>query len=137
MKPEIAVGFFGAYGAILSIVVVYQTLALQAVRQRAEAVEREYGRGHGIDDAGRRRQAAVGRILLEAAVLLVAVTVAFWLIASYSDAIAALVDPAEVPSWAFTYGIWGLRGLYLAVTAYYTADLLRVGVVRDNLPWMR
>ena len=134
MKPEIAVGFFGAYGAILAIVVVYQTLALQSVRQRAEAIAREFGPGYSTDLTGKHRQRAVRWVLVEAALLLVVVSVVFLLIASYSDAIAGMVDPAEVPAWAFTYGIWCLRGLYLIVSGYYTLDLLRLDVIRKNLP---
>jgi hypothetical protein len=122
MKVEVALGFFGGYGAILSIIVLYQTLVLQAVLDRTERSDREYSGLSRREQEQRRRRART--LLIEAGFFVIGVSAAFLLVASYSDWIASLVDPAEAPREAFTYATWVLRTLFLVVTAYYALRIL-------------
>lgn len=130
MKVEIALGFISTYGAILSIIVLYQTLVLQAVLDRTDRSERDYAGPSERERAQRVHRARVH--LMEGAAFIVGVTVAFLLVAGYSDTIAALVDPTETPRGALTYATGVLRVLYLAVTLYYAWRIVRHPFIWQN-----
>src|SRR5438105_4430873 len=114
MRVDVAVGLFGAYGAILSIIALHQTLALQAVVDRAERAATDFADlGSRLKVTEKRRERA-NWIVVQRLVFIVLVTGAFLMVPSYSDAVAARVDPADAPGWAFNYPTWTLRGLFLA-----------------------
>jgi len=134
VKIEVAIGFFGAYSAVLSIIALYQTLVLQGVLDRTDRSEREFVTGTAQRQLEQRRRRA-NSLAFEAAFFVVAVTIAFLLVASYSDAIAGMVDSLEAPREAFTYATWVLRALFLVVTGFYTLRLWQHPFLRRNVGW--
>ena len=124
MRPDLAVGLFSGYGAILAIIVVYQTLVLQnrlgdAERLRVRRESHDLAEELKADDHS--RLVMVVRVSLES----VLVAAAFLLIATRALSLSLLIDPAELKGEWIAYPVEVLTALFLLISISYVGAIVQ------------
>jgi hypothetical protein len=124
MRSDLAVGLFSAYGAILAIIVVYQTLMLQnrlgdAERLRTRRELHNVAEELRADD--RSRRIILARTTLENALIVSA----FVLIAVRAYSLSMLVDSSELRGDWISYPVEILGTLFGLISVAYVAAIVR------------
>ena|ERR1700682_433739 len=124
MRSDLAVGLFSAYGAILAIIVVYQTLMLQ---NRLTDAERLRTRRDLHNLAEELRADDRSRIILLARTTLenVLVVSAFILISLRAYSLSLFVDSSELRGDWIAYPVEILVALFGLISISYVAAIVR------------
>jgi hypothetical protein len=124
MSADLAVGLFAAYGSILAIIVVYQTLMLQTRlgdAERLRAVRDSHNDPAELELDERARRGMLLRVVFESALL----SAGYLVIASRALSLGTLVDAAELsPTW-LTEPVLVLTAMFIAISAAYLVAVVR------------
>ncbi len=118
MRGDLAVGLFSAYGAILAIIVVYQTLMLQNRLNDAERLRTRRDSHNQADELRadeRSRRLMLARVTIEN----VLVVSAFMLISARAYSLSQIVDASEMPGDWLAYPIEILFTLFTLISLTY------------------
>jgi hypothetical protein len=124
MRSELAVGLFSAYGAILAIIVVYQTLMLQNRLNDAERLRKQrelHNLAEELHADDRSRRILLVRTMLEN----VLVVSAFVLISLRAYSLSLLVDSSELLADWIAHPVEILSALFGLISVSYVAAIVR------------
>lgn len=124
VRSDLAVGLFSAYGAILAIIVVYQTLMLQNRLNDAERLrtQREL---HNMAEELRADERSRGVLLLRTTLENALVVSAFVLIAVRAYSLSLLIDSSELLGDWIAQPVEILSSLFVLISVSYVGAIVK------------
>lgn len=124
MRSDLAVGLFSAYGAILAIIVVYQTLMLQNRLNDAERLRTKYEL-HNVAEELRADDRSRRVLLVRTTLENVLVVSAFVLISLRAYSLSLLVDSSELLGDWIAHPVEILSALFGLISVSYVGAIVR------------